>query len=126
MATLFQDFQRIELTLGESIGHGDIDRVDDAERDRRRRGQGPRGPGAAAVPDGLDGYVGHSYDDGTDLSGGQWQTVGLARTLMCRHPLLLILDEPAAALDASAEHDLFERYASSAGRPDGKTAASPC
>jgi ATP-binding cassette subfamily B protein len=75
-----------------------------------------------AVPGGLAGYVGHSYADGTELSGGQWQTVGLARTLMRRHPLLLILDEPAAALDVSAEHDLFERYASSAaqaGREDG-------
>jgi ATP-binding cassette, subfamily B, bacterial len=56
------------------------------------------------------------------VSSGQWQTVGLARTLMRCHPLLLILDEPAAALDASAEHDLFARYASSAaqaGREDG-------
>jgi ATP-binding cassette subfamily B protein len=72
-----------------------------------------------AVPGGLEGYVGHSYDDATDLSGGQWQILGLARALMRRHPLLLILDEPAAALDASAEHDLFERYASAAGREDG-------
>ena len=116
VAALFQDFQRIELTLGESIGHGDIDRVDNAgaigaaaERARADRV-------LHAVPGGLDGYVGHSYDDGTDLSGGQWQILGLARALMRRHPLLLILDEPAAALDASAEHELFERYASSAGQ----------
>jgi ATP-binding cassette subfamily B protein len=122
VAALFQDFHRIELTLGESIGHGDIARAGDtgavsaaAEKARADRV-------LHAVPGGLAGYVGHSYADGTELSGGQWQTVSLARTLMRRHPLLLILDEPAAALDASAEHDLFERYASSAGqagREDG-------
>ena len=122
VATLFQDFQRIELTLGESIGHGDIDRIDDAGAIGDAADKARAGRVLHAVPGGLDGYVGHSYDDGTDLSGGQWQILGLARALMRRHPLLLILDEPAAALDASAEHDLFERYASSAGqagREDG-------
>jgi ATP-binding cassette subfamily B protein len=115
LATLFQDFHHIELTLGESIGHGDIARAGDGDVVRAAAGRARADRVVRAVPGGLNGYVGHSYSDGTELSGGQWQTVGLARTLMRRHPLLLILDEPAAALDAAAEHDLFERYASSAG-----------
>jgi ATP-binding cassette subfamily B protein len=122
VATLFQDFHRIELTLSESIGHGDIARAGDTEAVSAAAGQARADRVLRAVPGGLAGYLGHSYCDGTELSGGQWQAVGLARTLMRRHPLLLILDEPAAALDASAEHDLFERYASSAaqaGREDG-------
>ena len=122
VATLFQDFHRIELTLRESIGHGDIARAGDAEAVSAAAEKARADRVLRAVPGGLNGYLGHSYADGTELSGGQWQTVGLARTLMRQHPLLLILDEPAAAIDASAEHDLFERYATSAGqagREDG-------
>ncbi len=69
---------------------------------------------AEGLPQGLDSVLGNAYDTGVDLSGGQWQTLGLARTFVRPDPLLLILDEPAAALDAAAEHALFERFIQSA------------
>jgi ATP-binding cassette, subfamily B, bacterial len=116
VATLFQDFTRIELTLGESIGHGDVARIADQPAVTAAVSQARAERVLRSVTGGLGGYVGRSYTDGAELSGGQWQTIGLARSLMRRSPLLLVLDEPAAALDASAEHELFERYASSAGR----------
>jgi ATP-binding cassette subfamily B protein len=116
VAPLFQDFTRIELTLRESIGHGDVGRVADPSAVTEAVSQARAERVLRSVAGGLDGYVGRSYDHGAELSGGQWQTIGLARSLMRRSPLLLVLDEPAAALDASAEHELFERYASSAGR----------
>jgi ATP-binding cassette subfamily B protein len=116
VATLFQDFTRIELTLGESIGHGDITRLADQSAVETAVSDARAERVLRSVTGGLSGYVGRGYTSGAELSGGQWQTIGLARSLMRQAPLLLVLDEPAAALDASAEHELFERYASSAGR----------
>jgi ATP-binding cassette subfamily B protein len=114
MATLFQDFYRFQFTLREGIGLGQVASLHDdaalAEAIRLARAE----PAVAAVPGGLAGFTGHGYANGTELSGGQWQSIGLARCMMRGHPQLLVLDEPAAALDAAAEHALFERYASSA------------
>jgi ATP-binding cassette subfamily B protein len=63
---------------------------------------------------GLATQLGTAWADGVDLSFGQWQKVALARGFMRDEPLLLVLDEPTAALDAETEHALFERYASAA------------
>ncbi|MEE4545019.1 ABC transporter ATP-binding protein [Streptomyces sp. V4-01] len=110
----FQDFVRYELAAGTTVGLGDVPRIDDtaAVRDALERAQ------AADVierlPDGLDTLLGRSYADGAELSGGQWQKLALGRALMRQNPLLLVLDEPTAALDPEAEHRLFERYAAQA------------
>ena len=73
---------------------------------------------------GLDTQLGVSWDEGVEVSFGQWQKLALARGFMRDHPLLVVLDEPTAALDAETEHALFERYAASArddaGRADGR------
>ncbi len=112
----FQDYAQFHLTARENVGFGDIERLDDTEAimDAVR--------GAAAqemvdrLPSGLDTMLGRTLAEGTDLSGGQWQKLALARAFF-RGGAVLILDEPTAALDARAEHELFEQIlASSRGR----------
>lgn len=63
------------------------------------------------LPHGLDTRLGVRWDDGTDLSGGQWQKLAIGRGRMRRAPLLVVFDEPTAALDPQTEHTLFERFA---------------
>ena len=63
---------------------------------------------------GLATQLGPHWPGGVDLSFGQWQKLALARGFMREHPLLLVLDEPTAALDAETEHALFERFAAAA------------
>ena len=66
------------------------------------------------LPDGLDSQLGPTWPNGQELSFGQWQKLALARGYMRDEPLLMILDEPTAALDAETEHELFERYTAAA------------
>ena len=63
---------------------------------------------------GLDTQLGPSWEGGVDVSFGQWQKLALSRGFMREEPLLLVLDEPTAALDAETEHALFERFAAAA------------
>jgi ATP-binding cassette subfamily B protein len=116
LAVLFQDFARIQLTLRESVGTGDLPRLSDEAGIRAALRRAGAGRVAASVPGGLAGLLGRGYGDGAELSGGQWQSVGLARGLMRPSPLLLILDEPAAALDAAAETAIVASYRESARR----------
>lgn len=112
----FQDFVRFQETLQESVGLGDIDRIDDRAGATTALEAGQAGDLVAKLEEGLDSLLGKEFKGGTDLSEGEWQKVAISRGLMSEAPLLLILDEPTSGLDADAEHALFERYASTAAR----------
>ncbi|MCK2220425.1 ABC transporter ATP-binding protein/permease [Actinomadura sp. ATCC 31491] len=117
----FQDPDHLELRLGESVGLGSLEHGDDPERvlEALRTAGGDRL--LDALPDGLHTRLGRTSWDGEGLSGGQWQTVANARAAMRREPLLRILDEPTASLDARAEEWLFQRYAGASRLPGGVT-----
>jgi ATP-binding cassette subfamily B protein len=109
-AAAFQDFVRFELLAGETVGLGDLPRMDD---DPALQAALHRADATAVVEelsDGLATRLGRTFTGGTELSGGQWQRLALARGMMRDQPLLLVLDEPTASLDAVTEAALFERY----------------
>ncbi|MFH8623350.1 ATP-binding cassette domain-containing protein [Streptomyces vietnamensis] len=116
VAPLFQDFARLELLLRENVGVGALAALHDDAALTAALARARAERIVEQVPGGLDGLLGRGYGDGAELSGGQWQTLGLARCLVRPEPLLMLLDEPAAALDAAAEAALFERFGDSAGR----------
>ncbi|GHB04729.1 ABC transporter ATP-binding protein [Streptomyces termitum] len=116
IAPLFQDFARLELPLRENVGVGRLSALDDDGALRGAITAARADRVLDRVPGGLDGLLGKGYGDGTELSGGQWQLLGLARCLVREDPLLMLLDEPASALDAAAEHALFERFTDAADR----------
>jgi ATP-binding cassette subfamily B protein len=115
IAAGFQDFAKFELLAHESVGVGDLPRLGDIAAVDRAVDRGAARDVIEDLASGLDTPIGTSHPEGgTELSGGQWQKLALARAMMRERPLLLILDEPTSALDAHAEHELFERYAESA------------
>ena len=112
LAGAFQDFFRFELRARQSIGVGDVPRIDDEPAVVSAAQRAGADDVVAHLVSGLDTQLGHTWPDGVEVSFGQWQKLALARGFMRDEPLLLVLDEPTAALDAETEHALFERYAS--------------
>jgi ATP-binding cassette subfamily B protein len=111
MAGAFQDFFRFEFRARDTVGLGDVGRLEDEPAVAAAVGRAGADDVVRHLRFGLDTQLGPAWPDGADLSFGQWQKFALARGFMRDVPLILVLDEPTAALDAETEHALFERYA---------------
>ena len=105
----FQDFGRYHIAFGDTIGMGDLPRRKDPDAIREAILAADARELVSRLPDGLDTQLGRELG-GIDLSEGQWQRTALGRASMRTNPVLLILDEPTASLDAPSEHDVFMHY----------------
>ncbi|MBV8136041.1 MAG: ABC transporter ATP-binding protein [Deltaproteobacteria bacterium] len=122
----FQDFFRFEFRARHTVGLGDVARLDDEPAVATAVDRAGAEDVVARLAVGLETQLGPTWPGGVEVSFGQWQKLALARGFMRDDPLLLVLDEPTAALDAETEHALFERYAAAARIPkrDGLDDAS--
>jgi ATP-binding cassette subfamily B protein len=110
VGVIFQDFNQYQLALRENVAFGSVDHMDDDLRVQRAVDQGGARELVASFAGGLETQLGRWFKGGVELSGGQWQKVALARAFMRDEADILILDEPTAALDAEAEHAVFQRF----------------
>lgn len=107
---IFQDYLRYQMTFAQNIAVGNITHKDDRALIESAAQQSLADKLALRLPDKYDQALGRRFNQGVELSGGEWQKVALARAYM-REAQLLILDEPTAALDARAEYEVFQRFA---------------
>ena len=110
IGVIFQDFVRYQFTVGENIGVGDVTRLTDREQWKRAAAKGMADTIIDDLCAGYDTQLGRWFDDGRELSIGQWQKVALSRAFMNERANILILDEPTSAMDAEAESQVFSRF----------------
>jgi len=122
LAGAFQDFFRFEFTARHTVGLGDVPRMNDEGAVVAAVSRAGADDVIVKLEKGLETQLGPTWPGGVEVSFGQWQKLALARGFMREQALLLVLDEPTAALDAETEHALFERYAAAAHRADGSNA----
>ena len=112
IGVIFQDFNRYQFTVGENIGAGDVQAFEDRSRWSQAADKGQAAEFIEHLPATYDTQLGRWFNNGQELSGGQWQRIALARAFMRTGAEILVLDEPTAAMDAETEAQLFEHFRS--------------
>jgi ATP-binding cassette subfamily B protein len=110
IGVIFQDFMRYEMTARDNIAVGQIDQVSTLPVLKQAAAKSMANEVIERLPRDYEQMLGRRFENGVDLSGGEWQKVALARAYL-RDAQLLILDEPTAALDARSEFEVFQRFA---------------
>lgn len=109
IGVIFQDFVRFQMTAGNNIAVGRIEQKENSSRIEHAASKSLADSVILKLPKGYEQIIGRRFAEGVDLSGGEWQKIALGRAYM-RDAQVLILDEPTAALDARAEHEVFVRF----------------
>lgn len=109
MGIIFQDFLRYQMTMSENIAIGNISQKDNQQLIRTAAKKSLADAIVEKLPNKYEQILGKHFNDGVELSGGEWQKVALARAYM-RDAQMIILDEPTAALDARSEYEVFQRF----------------
>jgi ATP-binding cassette subfamily B protein len=110
IGVIFQDFTRYQMRVGENVGAGDERYFEDEERWRAAAAKGRASAFIDTLPNGYQTQLGKWFQEGRELSGGQWQKVALSRAFMRTRADVLVLDEPTSAIDAQAEAEVFEHF----------------
>jgi ABC-type multidrug transport system fused ATPase/permease subunit len=110
IGVIFQNFVRYQFTVGENIGVGDVEHLEDQARWQTAAEKGMAKPFIAQMPESFQTQLGRWFKGGQELSGGEWQKIALSRAFMRTGADILVLDEPTAAMDAEAEVRIFEHF----------------
>ncbi|MFN6567036.1 ABC transporter ATP-binding protein [Dendronalium sp. ChiSLP03b] len=110
IGVIFQNFVRYQFTVGENIGVGDVEHLEDKTRWHVAAEKGMAQPFIEQLPQSFGTQLGRWFKGGQELSGGQWQKIALSRAFMRSQADILVLDEPTSAMDAQAEFDIFNHF----------------
>lgn len=112
IGVIFQNFVQYQFTVGENVGVGDVDHLEDVERWASASEKGMARPFIDQMPQGFATQLGRWFKGGRELSQGQWQKIALSRAFMRTQADILVLDEPTASMDAAAEMQIFNHFRS--------------